>query len=89
LAVIVLVLRDALPGCDGGVAAVIDPTALYYTFSAIAQALAGAFGVLAAFAVLVLTRIEADISAARDGVCEVLVRRVPVARSVGLEPTAQ
>jgi hypothetical protein len=39
-------------------------TALYYTFSTIAQALAGAFGVLAAFAVLALTRIEADI---RDG----------------------
>ena len=39
-------------------------TALYYTFSTIAQALAGAFGVLAAFAILAWTRIEADI---RDG----------------------
>jgi hypothetical protein len=36
-----------------------EPTALYYTFSTIAQALAGAFGVLAAFAVLALTHIDA------------------------------
>ena len=47
-----------------------DPTALYYTFSTIAQALAGAFGVLAAFAILALTRIETEISSARDTVME-------------------
>jgi len=39
-------------------------TALYYTFSTIAQALASAFGVLAAFAVFAFTRVTADIEAA-------------------------
>jgi hypothetical protein len=48
-----------------------DPTALYYTFTTIAQALAGAFGVLAAFAVLSLARIEAEIGAAQDVVLDV------------------
>jgi len=39
-----------------------DPTALYYTFSTIAQALAGAFAVLAAFVLFRLPAIEQTIS---------------------------
>jgi len=73
-------------------------TALYYTFSTIAQALAGAFGVLAAFAILAWTRIEADIhdgqaamfdlknpgSDALWDYCRLIAAWVPTAIDIGL-----
>jgi len=43
-----------------------DPNALYYTFSTIAQTLAGAFGILAAFALYGLTELSRQISHAQE-----------------------
>jgi hypothetical protein len=44
---------------------VVDVTALYYTFSTIAQSLAGAFAVLAAFALFRLSSLERDVTNAQ------------------------
>ena len=46
----------------------IDPVALYCTLSTIAQALASAMGVLAAFALFRLTRLEMDIASAQEAI---------------------
>jgi hypothetical protein len=50
----------------GKARASIDITALYYTLSTVAQALAGALGAVGAFALFRMTRLEADIAAAQE-----------------------
>ena len=65
---------------------VIDATTLYYTLSTIAQALASAMGVLAAFALFRLNRLESDVVAAQQALSDIGLSALwPILRDRGFD----